>query len=230
MKITKTKLKRIIKEELESILSEQSLAAQKPKSTQIGAAIRSVPDLIKLVCAPPVEIKTDALGKVFGMKMKNIKVVPAPRDILKAELKKVIMSDNPIKQMNMTVNNMFELLALSGFKPPMGLNAGKIQNMVLNYKPGADLPIPIPGLPRNPTLGDIMDIGVKHMQQLSANPLTRMGVNMARRQAASQVDGFIDQVCATAKQYEPEIKKAADQAGKAADQLDFSASSGLFGK
>jgi hypothetical protein len=228
MKITKTKLKRIIKEELESILSEQSLAAQKPKSTQMGAAIRSVPDLIKLVCAPPVEIKTGALGRVFGMK--NIKVVPAPRDILKAELKKVIMSDNPIKQMNMTVNNMFELLALSGFKPPMGLNAGKIQNMVLNYKPGADLPIPIPGLPRNPTLGDIMDIGVKHMEQLSKNPLTRMGVNMARRQAASQVDGFIDQMCATAKQYEPEIKKAADQVGKAADQIDFDAPSGLFDK
>ena len=226
MKITKTRLKQIIKEELKSILSEQSLAAQKPKSTQMGAAIRSVPDLIKLVCAPPVEIKTGALGRVFGMK--NIKVVPAPRDILKAELKKVIMSDDPIKQMNRAVNNMFELLVLSGFKPPMGLNADKIQNMVLNYKPGADLPITIPGLPRNPTLKNIMEIGVKHMQQLSTNPLTRMGVNMARRQAASQVDRFIDQMCATAKQYEPEIKKAADQAGEAADKIDFNADSGLF--
>lgn len=228
MKITKTRLKQIIKEELKSILSEQSLVAQKPKPTQMGAAIRSVPDLIKLVCAPPVEIKTGALGKIFGMK--TVKVVPAPRDILKAEIKKVIMSDDPIKQMNRAVNNMFELLVLSGFKPPMGLNAGKIQNMVLNYKPGADLPIPIPGLPDNPTLGELMDIGAQHMKELSKNPLTRMGVNMARRQAASQVDGFIDQVCATAKQYEPEIGKAADQAGKAADKIDFSAPSGLFDK
>ena len=45
-----------------------------------------------------------------------------------------------------------------------------------------------------------------------------------------EVDGFIDQMCATAKQYEPEIKKAADQAGKAADQIDFDAPSGLFDK
>ena len=228
MKITKTRLKQIIKEELKSILSEQSLVAQKPKSTQMGAAIRSVPDLIKLVCAPPVEIKTGALGKIFGMK--TVKVVPAPRDILKAELKKVIMSDDPIKQMNATVNNMFKLLQVSGFKSP--LKPGDIQGMVLSYKPGADalkqllkkLTIAIPGLPDNPTLGDLMNIAEK----LSKNPVTRIGVNMARRQAASQVDKFIDQVCATAKQYEPEIKKAADQAGKAADQINFNDPSGLF--
>ena len=221
MKITKKQLKQIIKEELQKVLSDQDPAALKHAAT----AIKSLPDLIKLVCAPPVEIDTGRLGKLFGMgKIK----LPQPKDILKAGIVKVINSENPVAEMNTLITTFAKVPGLM----PAGLNPVKIQKMVFNYKPNVIIPIPIPGLPQNPTIKDLLTTGFNELKKMPAVPKLPDGlgamaglaggmfgvkvpelkgrpIDIARKFAIGNLDLFVEESCKLAKKAMPKIKKAA---------------------
>ena len=247
MKITKARLKQIIKEELANSLSENKLAdilkgkttGKKPAAgsledilSQTGAspkkaaqaaqaAITSLPDLIKLVCKPGIKLKTGKFGQLFNIG--NIEA-PGPRDILKDQIRKVINSKDPYKAMDQAINNMFRLYRASGHAPK-GLNLAKIKNMVMNYRPAAELPMPIPGLSKNPTVKELLTKGFKLLSQpekaiggnlggLAGAAMDVFGsatgakikpIDIARQFARENVDSFVDQACKYAAQASKQV-------------------------
>jgi hypothetical protein len=222
LKLSKEDIKDLIRESLRQYSAEKYNLKEVEQKLDIpidprqaaqaaSAAINNLPDLIALVCAPPVEINTGALGKLFGMK--KVTVAPAPRDILKAEIKKVIQSNDPFSQMNSTIDKMISLFKLSGYAPA-NLDPAKIKKMVMNYKPRVNIPVTLPGLPPRPDLEELMHVAEKQFETLANDPLGKMMINQARSFALQNVDRFVDDSCKAAKKAAPEIKKTVKQLPK----------------
>ena len=220
MKIARSQLKKIIKEELQAVLNERgfnpfAMASDVLSQMQGGgksgspgivsapgqkeAGLNAISSLISMACLELPNVM------VFGKK------IPSPRHLLKQKIKNIINSETPLKDIEKLIDDL--AVPLAPVLKAKGLNVMKIKRTVLD----TPVKIPVPGLSGPLTVRKLVTQGFKlasgeageeeglgALGKLAGGVAGAFGVkgkpiDMIRKVLTSQVDGFVDAACPLAK-------------------------------